>query len=320
MNQNTRKLIELIKAVSISRQFNGFIAVEDLNLEIKKGEVFALLGPNGAGKTTTIRILTGLIAPTKGTCTIEGVDVTQNPMLVHRNVGVQPEVPGLYETLSAYRNLEFYGKLFRVEKAELSLRIKDLMSSFDLWDRRDEAVQTFSKGMKQKLSIIRSLLHNPDYVFMDEPMSGLDPVASKTVKDFILNLKREGKTVVLSTHNLDDADRLGDRVAVIQRKLLALDTPNNLRKMLFKRTIVFHLKLADDRIVDELKLIPYVKSAERSENKIVLELEKPEDENPEILEILIRKGYKVQFVGEVRHSLEEVYLKLVNPEEDASAQ
>ena len=305
----------MIKAVSLSRRFGATQAVKDLNLEIQKGEVFALLGPNGAGKTTTIRMLTGLIAPTTGTCTIEGVDVTRNPMQVHRNVGVQPEVPGHYETLTAQRNLEFYGKLFGVEKGVLEKRIRSLMGAFDLWDRRGDSVQTYSKGMKQKLAIVRALLHDPEYVFLDEPMSGLDPVASKTVKDFILDLKARGKTVVLSTHNLDDADRLSDRVAVIQGSLLALDSPDNLRNTLFKRTIVFQLKTADDVIVGKLRALPYVHSAERSENKLVLQLEDPEEENPQILELLVKEGYRVQFVGEFRHSLEEVYLKLVAPKE-----
>jgi ABC-2 type transport system ATP-binding protein len=307
----------MIKAISLSRRFGSTTAVNDLNFEIKKGEVFALLGPNGAGKTTTIRMLTGLIAPTNGTCTIEGVDVTRNPMQVHRNVGVQPEVPGHYETLTAQRNLEFYGKLFGVRQPELGERIRSLMQSFDLWDRRGDTVQTYSKGMKQKLAIIRALLHDPEYVFMDEPMSGLDPVASKTVKEFILGLKARGKTVVLSTHNLDDADRLSDRVAVIQGGLLALDTPDNLRANLFKRTIVFHLKAADDGVVEKIRVLPFVRSVDRSENKLILELDDPEEENPKIVELLVEAGYLVQFVGEVRHSLEEVYLKLINTSEAA---
>jgi len=307
----------MIKAVSLSRSFGATAAVKDLSFEIKKGEVFALLGPNGAGKTTTIRMLTGLIAPTSGTCKIEGVDVTRNPMQVHRNVGVQPEVPGHYDTLTAQRNLEFYGKLFGVKQPQLGTRMHDLLQSFDLWERRGEAVQTYSKGMKQKLAIIRALLHDPEYIFMDEPMSGLDPVASKTVKDFILDLKAKGKTVVLSTHNLDDADRLSDRVAVIQGGLIALDTPDNLRANLFKRTIVFHLKAADDGVVAKLRALPFVRSAERSENKLVLEVEDPEEENPQIVDLLVKAGYRVQFVGEVRHSLEEVYLRLVKPSKEA---
>ena len=307
----------MIKALSLSRSFGATVAVKDLSFEIKEGEVFALLGPNGAGKTTTIRMLTGLITPTSGTCSIEGMDVTRNPMQVHRNVGVQPEVPGHYDTLTAQRNLEFYGKLFGVKQPQLGLRIRDLLQSFDLWDRRSDAVQTYSKGMKQKLAIIRALLHDPEYVFLDEPMSGLDPVASKTVKDFILDLKAKGKTVVLSTHNLDNADQLSDRVAVIQWGLIALDTPDNLRANLFKRTIVFHLKAADDGVVAKLRALPFVRSAERSENKLVLEVENPEEENPQVVDLLVKAGYRVQFVGEVRHSLEEVYLKLVKPSQEA---
>ena len=307
----------MIKALSLSRRFGSTVAVKDLSFEIKKGEVFALLGPNGAGKTTTIRMLTGLISPTSGSCTIEGVDVTRNPMQIHRNVGIQPEVPGHYDTLTAQRNLEFYGKLFGVKQPELGERMRDLLQSFDLWERRGDAVQTYSKGMKQKLAIIRAMLHDPEYIFMDEPMSGLDPVASKTVKDFILDLKAKGKTVVLSTHNLDDADRLSDRVAVIQGGIIALDTPDNLRANLFKRTIVFHLKAADDSVAAKLRALPFVRSAERSENKLVLEVENPEEENPQIIALLVKTGYRVQFVGEVRHSLEEVYLKLVKPSQEA---
>jgi ABC-2 type transport system ATP-binding protein len=140
----------------------------------------------------------------------------------------------------------------------------------------------------------------------------LDPEASKTVRDFILELKKGGKTVILSTHNLDDADRLCDRVAVIRKNLLALDTPLNLRTRMFKRTVVFHLKEADDAAIQKVKTLSFVQSTERSENKLVLDLDDPEDNNPEVIELLVKNGYKVQFVGEIRHSLEEVYLKLVN--------
>jgi ABC-2 type transport system ATP-binding protein len=301
----------MIKTESLCRRFGDFTAVDNVSLEINKGEVFAFLGPNGAGKTTTIRMLTGLIAPTSGKCSIEGINVTENPTRIHGFVGVLPEVPGLYETLSARRNLEFYGRLFGVKDAELAERIRRLLGAFDLWERREQAVQTYSKGMKQKVAICRSLIHDPEYVFMDEPMSGLDPVAAKTVKDFILDLKKQGKTVVLSTHNLDDADRLSDRIAVIKRNLLAVDTADNLRTRLFKRTVVFHLAQADDLAYEAVKRMGFVNSIERVDNKLILELDDPEGNNPSVVELLVEKGYKVQFIGELRHSLEEVYMKLV---------
>jgi len=303
----------MIVASSLSRSFGSFAAVEDLSLTIERGEIFGFLGPNGAGKTTTIRMLTGLISPTRGNAKVDELDVStlNNIPKIHRVVGVLPEVPGLYENLSAYRNLDFYGRLYGLRDPRLRDRIMSLMQTFELWERREDAVQTFSKGMKQKIAIIRCLLHDPEYLFLDEPVSGLDPEASKTVRDFILELKKNGKTVILSTHNLDDADRLCDRVAVIRKKLLALDTPRNLRTTMFKRTIVFHLKEADGSILQKLKTFPFVLSAERSGNKLVLDLDDPEDDNPVILELLVKAGYKVQFVGEVRHSLEEVYLKLV---------
>jgi ABC-2 type transport system ATP-binding protein len=304
----------LIVASSLTRSFGSFTAVEDLSLTIERGEIFGFLGPNGAGKTTTMRMLTGLISPSRGTAKVDDLDVSklQNIPQIHRNVGVLPEVPGLYEDLSAYRNLDFYGRLFGLKDPKLRERIMSLMQTFELWDRREDQVQTFSKGMKQKIAIMRCLLHDPEYLFLDEPVSGLDPEASKTVRDFILDLKKNGKTVILSTHNLDDADRLCDRVAVIRKNLIALDTPLNLRTRMFKRTVVFHLKEADDAAIQKVKTLPFVQSAERSGNKLVLDLDNPEDNNPEILELLINNGYKVQFVGEIRHSLEEVYLKLVN--------
>lgn len=304
----------MITATDLTRSFGSFTAVEDLSLTIDRGEIFGFLGPNGAGKTTTIRMLTGLISPSKGTAKVDDLDVTrlQNIPQIHRNVGVLPEVPGLYENLSAYRNLDFYGRLYGLKDPKLNERIKSLMQAFELWERREDQVQTFSKGMKQKLAIIRCLLHDPEYLFLDEPVSGLDPEASKTVRDFILELKKNGKTVILSTHNLDDADRLCDRVAVIRKNLLALDTPLNLRTRMFKRTVVFHLKEVDDAAIQKVKTLPCVQSAERSENRLILDLDNPEDNNPEIIELLVKSGYKVQFVGEIRHSLEEVYLKLVS--------
>jgi ABC-2 type transport system ATP-binding protein len=304
----------LIVASSLTRNFGSFTAVEDLSLSIERGEIFGFLGPNGAGKTTTMRMLTGLISPSRGTAKVDDLDVSQlkNIPQIHRNVGVLPEVPGLYEDLSAYRNLDFYGRLFGLKDPKLRERIMSLMQTFELWERREDQVQTFSKGMKQKIAIMRCLLHDPEYLFLDEPVSGLDPEASKTVRDFILDLKKNGKTVILSTHNLDDADRLCDRVAVIRKNLVALDTPLNLRTRMFKRTVVFHLKEVDDAAIQKVKTLPFVQSADRSGNKLVLDLDNPEENNPEILELLVKSGYKVQFVGEIRHSLEEVYLKLVN--------
>jgi len=303
----------LIRASSLTRQFGNFTAVEDLSFTIERGEIFALLGPNGAGKTTTIRLLTGLIGPTRGSASVDDVDTSteSNVRSIHRKVGVLTEVPGLYESLSAYRNLDFYGRLYGLRDPALGERIRELMVSFDIWERRRDAIQTFSKGMKQKIAIIRSMLHDPEYLFLDEPVSGLDPEASKTVRDFILQLKREGKTIILSTHNLDDADRMSDRVAVIKKDLLAVDTPSHLRSTMFKRTVVFHLKQADDAILSEVGRMPFVSSASRRDNKLVLDVNDPEEDDPEILKLLVARGYRVQFVGEVKHSLEDVYLKLV---------
>jgi ABC-2 type transport system ATP-binding protein len=180
-----------------------------------------------------------------------------------------------------------------------------------LWDRRRDAAGTFSKGMKQKLSIARALLHEPRILFLDEPTAGLDPEASRLVRDFIAGLKREGRTIFLCTHNLDEADRLCDRVAVFKTRLLVLDTPSNLRRSVFGRKIVVHLRSADDRMAEELRRLPFVREAARVDNKLVVNLDDPEADNPELIRFLVNAGADLLFVGELRHSLEDVYLQLV---------
>jgi ABC-2 type transport system ATP-binding protein len=180
-----------------------------------------------------------------------------------------------------------------------------------LWDRRLDAAGTFSKGMKQKLAIARALLHEPRILFLDEPTAGLDPEASHLVREFIAELKKEGRTIFLCTHNLDEADRLCDRVGVFKTRLLVVDTPSNLRNSVFGRKVIFHLRAADEKMADSLRRLPFVREVSRVENKLVVGLENPEAQNPDLIRELVRAGADVMFVGELRHSLEDVYLQLV---------
>ena len=207
----------MIETRDLTRKFNGLTAVDNLNLKVRDGEVFGFIGPNGAGKTTTIRMICTLIAPTSGSVLVNGLDVNDpnDAIKIRSMIGFLPEVPGLYETLSAHRNLDFYASLYGVPADKRERRIKELLELLGIWDRRDDTVGKFSKGMKQKIAIARALVHEPEFLFLDEPTSGLDPVASLTVRNFLLELKKEGRTIFINTHNLDDAERLCDTIGVM---------------------------------------------------------------------------------------------------------
>jgi ABC-2 type transport system ATP-binding protein len=298
-----------IIAQGLSKKFGDVNAVEDLNLEIPAGEVFGLLGPNGAGKTTTIRMLSALIAPTSGEAWVAGYHVGSDNTALRKSVGILTETPGLYEGLSAERNLAFFAELYEVPN--IPQQVERYLRMLGLWGRRQEAVGTFSKGMRQKLAIARALLHEPQILFLDEPTSGLDPEATHLVREFVAELGKEGRTIIVTTHNLDEADRLCDRIAVFKTRLLALDTPANLRLELFGRAVVIHLASAREQFAEALRQKSYVKKAELVENKLVVKLDDPEKRNPEMLRVLIGMGADIQFVGELRQSLEDVYLQLI---------
>jgi len=302
----------MIATRRLTKRFGKVAAVEDLDLEIRAGEVFGLLGPNGAGKTTTIRMLCALIAPSSGEAWVAGYRLGRDDTQLRKAVGILTETPGLYEQLSAERNLSFFAQLYEVDKVDQ--QVQRYLTMLGLWGRRHEAVGTFSKGMRQKLAIARALLHEPLVLFLDEPTSGLDPEAALVVRDFILELSREGRTIMLCTHNLDEADRLCDRVAVFKTRLLAQDSPTNLRRKLFGRAVVFHLARVDPAFIAALRQKSYVQNVETVDNKVVVKLDDPEVRNPELVQELVALGAQVQFVGEKRQSLEDVYLQLIGDE------
>jgi ABC-2 type transport system ATP-binding protein len=299
----------MIRTIGLTKRFKETLAVDGLELEIREGEVFGFLGPNGAGKTTTVRMLTALIGPSSGSAMVAGYQIGKNDTDIRRNVGVLTEAPGMYDNLSAEYNLRIYAELYGV--ADPAGQVAKYLKMLGLFDRRLDAAGTFSKGMKQKLAIARALLHEPKIIFLDEPTAGLDPEAARLVRDFIAELKKEGRTIFLCTHNLDEADRLCDRIGVFKTRLLVLDTPANLRSSVFGRKVVYHLRAADDKFATALRALPFVREAKVLENKLLVMLDDPEKQNPEIIRILVRDGADIQFVGELRHSLEDVYLQLV---------
>lgn len=288
-------------------------AVQDLTLDVREGEVFGFLGPNGAGKTTTVRMLTSLIGPTAGRAFIGRWQIGKDDQAIRRTVGILTESPGMYERLSATRNLEIFANLYDV--ADVPGQVEKYLRMLGLWGRRYDEVGSFSKGMRQKLAIARALLHEPQALFLDEPTSGLDPEAAKLVRDFIEELKALGRTIFLCTHNLDEADRLCDRIGIFKSRLITVDTPENLRTKLYGRKVVFHLAQVNPVWLEPLKALPFVQNVEAIDNKLVVGLADPEGQNPLIIRRLVELGAEIQFVGELRHSLEDIYLQTIQGEE-----
>ncbi len=299
----------MIETENLTKKFDETLAVDRLNLEVKEGEVFGFLGPNGAGKTTTVRMLTSLIGPSAGTAIVNGFRVGKEDTDIRRSVGVLTETPGMYDNLSAEFNLEIYARLYDVRDPKG--QVEKYLRMLGLWDRRLDAAGTFSKGMKQKLAIARALLHEPKILFLDEPTSALDPEAAMLVRDFITELRKEGRTIFLCTHNLDEADRLCDRIGVFKTHLLVMDTPDRLRSQLFGHKVVFHLAKAEEAMATLVGELPFVQEARKVDNKLLVTLDDPEKQNPDIIRALVSAGADIQFVGELRHSLEDVYLQFV---------
>jgi ABC-2 type transport system ATP-binding protein len=299
----------MIQMENLTRRFGQILAVDGLTMNVDAGEVFGFLGPNGAGKTTTIRMLTALIHPTSGSASVAGHVVGREDRQLRRNVGILTESPGLYDRLSAERNLEFFARLYDVE--DVGGQVERYLRMLGLWDRRHEDAGTFSKGMRHKLAIARALLHEPQVLFLDEPTSGLDPEAAHLMRDFIAELGREGRTIFLCTHNLDEADRLCDRIAIIDTRILALDSPAALRHKMYQRSVVFHLRRIEPHFIEKVEALPFVNAVREVDNKLVISLDDLETRNPDVVRTLVNEGADVQFVGELRRSLEDVYLKLV---------
>jgi ABC-2 type transport system ATP-binding protein len=299
----------MIHVENLTKRFRQTLAVDGLSLDVAEGEVFGFLGPNGAGKTTTVRMLTSLIAPNSGTATVGGFVLGKQDTNIRRTVGVLTETPGMYDNLSAEYNLRIFAELYEVK--DVPGQIEKYLKMLGLWERRFDAAGTFSKGMKQKLAIARALLHEPRILFLDEPTAGLDPEGAHLVREFIAELKKEGRTIFLCTHNLDEADHLCDRVGVFKTRLLVVDTPTSLRASVFGRKVIFHLRAADENLADDLRKLPFVHEVKVVENKLVVTLDDPENRNPEVVRSLVGAGADIQFVGELRHSLEDVYLQLV---------
>jgi len=305
----------MITAQGLTRRFGDLIAVDGLDLDVKQGEVFGFLGPNGAGKTTTVRMLAALIEPTSGNAEVAGCRLGRENGRLRSKVGVLTETPGLYKRLSAYDNLAFFARLQGVEDVRGS--VERYLKLFELWDRRDDLAGTFSKGMRQKLAVARALVHEPGVLFLDEPTAGLDPEAAKTVRDLIESLRSSERTIFLCTHNLDEADRLCDRVALFKSQLIKVGEPSSLRDEMYGRRTVVHIANYEQGLEDRISL-PFVRGIEVIDDKLVVSLDDPEVDNPALVKRLVELGAEVQYVNELRVSLEDMYLDLMEGNDDSA--
>ncbi len=303
----------MIETENLTRKFGDLVAVDNLTLKVDEGEVFGFLGPNAAGKTTTVRMLCCLISKTNGRARIGNFDVgsERDCLEIRKMVGLLPENVGLYDNLSAYKNLDFYGKLYEVPVNKRQTNIERLLKLLGIWERRDDAVGTFSKGTKQKIAIARALIHEPQVLFLDEPTANLDPEASKTVRDFILELKKEKRTIFMNTHNLDEAGRICDRIAILKTRLIAVGSPEELERGTSVRKTVIHLEAINDAILTAVNRLNIVKNMRASDNKLIIDLDNPEKDNPQLVRAVVNAGGNIQYVTELRSSLEDVYLKLI---------
>jgi ABC-2 type transport system ATP-binding protein len=302
----------LIDTENLSRKFGNLTAVDNLTLHVDEGEVFGFLGPNGAGKTTTIRMLCCLISKTSGSARIGGYEIgnKEDSLKIRKIIGLVPDNVGLSEHLTAYDNLDFFGKIYDCTDAQRKESIQRFLEMLGLWDKRNVLAGTFSKGMKQKLAIARALIHEPQILFLDEPTANLDPESAKTVREFILELKKQKKTIFLNTHNLDEAQRICDKIGILNTTLRATGTPQELEQSVSGKKTVIGLEQVNDAVLNALKKLS-LKNLTTDGNNITFDVEDPDKENSPVVEAIVQAGGHVRTINVAGSTLEDTYLKLV---------
>ncbi|MBE9472245.1 MAG: ABC transporter ATP-binding protein [Chloroflexi bacterium] len=301
----------MIKLIGLTKEFDGFTAVDRVTLSVAPGEVLVLLGPNGAGKTTTVRMLAAILRPTVGRAFVAGYSVTEHPREVRRRIGLLTEHPGLYLRMRGYEYLDFFGRLMGLDADERERRARELLARFGMpeaWDRR---MGTYSKGMRQKMALVRTMLHDPSVLLLDEPTSAMDPHSAKLVRDVFHNLRHHRRAIVICTHNLAEAEALADRIAIIRRgQIIALGTPAELKARLLGPPLMeLRLSQAIDGVVKLASDL--VKVEVQGEDWLRYSTADPQATNPLLLQMLAAHGVGVVTLSEVPRSLEDVYLQVV---------
>jgi ABC-2 type transport system ATP-binding protein len=301
----------MIEMKDLTKQFDGFTAVDRVTLSVQPGEILALLGPNGAGKTTTVRMLAAILRPTAGEARVAGYSVTGQSQEVRRRVGVLTENPGLYLRMQGGQYLDFFGRLMGLGAEERQRRARELLAHFGMAEAWDQRMSTYSKGMRQKMALVRAMLHDPPVLLLDEPTSAMDPHSAKLVRDAVVSLRHCRRAIVICTHNLPEAEAIADRIAIIRRgSIIALGAPAELKERLLGAPLM-ELRLAQpaDGIVRLLSGLIDVEA--HGGDWVRYFTPNPQETNPQLLRMLAAQGVGVVTLSEVPRSLEDVYLRVV---------
>lgn len=301
----------MIETYDLSKQFDGFTAVDGVSLTVQPGQVLALLGPNGAGKTTTVRMLTSILTPSRGWARIAGYDVVKQPALVRASVGVLTEMHGLYGRMPADDYLDFFGQVYNMPASKRKEQINRLLEEYGLFADRRRKIGEFSKGMRQKLALARALMHNPPVLLLDEPTSAMDPESARLVRDAIHHLRSVKRAIIICTHNLPEAEELADQIAIIRRgKIIALGSPNQLKQTLLG-AVEYEVRLASNLNGSKPVLPEAVQLTSQGSDWFRFTSPEPQQFNPSVMGALVSQGYAVVSLSEVSRSLENVYLQAI---------
>ena len=298
--------VDVIEVENLAKYYGEFLAVDHISFRVKKDEIFGFLGPNGAGKTTTIRMLTGILEPSEGRIRIFGLDARKDILRIKENIGVVPEMANPYIDLTAMQNLSLVGRLYGMRKGEIKERSEELLHLFGIYERRDKKVRSFSKGLRQRLSLAMTLLPDPELLFLDELTSGLDVMSARLIKKIIREENRRGKTIFMSTHNMNDANELCNRIAIINHgKIVAIDTPERIKSMGKKQIIV---EVSLEPLEPEL-LKKYMgdEKIEVSGDKIIVHTTSPDDTIKKIVHQAEQQNLKIVSLATRKPTLEDVF-------------
>lgn len=308
----------MIESHELTKYYDDFRAVDNVNLDIASGHVLAVLGPNGAGKTTTVRMLTSILAPTSGWAKVAGYDVVKQPEHVRANVGVLTEQHGLYERMKAVEYLDFFGRVYHLDAKTRKQRALDLMDRFGLTFALDKRLGEYSKGMKQKLALVRAMLHNPIVLLLDEPTSAMDPQSAKLVRDAIIELQRDERTFLITTHNLNEAQQLADKIAIIRHgRIIAQGTIEELARR-FVGDPIMELRVNGQLNGLAKDISDMVKIEESGADFLRFRVADPDTMNPTLIKRMLDLGVQVVTLSQISQDLETIYLQVVKEDEEAS--
>jgi len=301
----------IINTVGLTKYYHNILAIDQMNLDVLKGEIFGLLGPNGSGKTTTIRILTGLIRPTSGEAIVAGYDIIKNTLRAKKQMGIVPDISNIYEELSALDNLLFAGQLYNVSKKDRNKRAEGFLKKFGLYERKDEKVGNFSRGMKRRLTIAAALIHEPRILFLDEPTTGLDVQSTKLIRTLLKELNENGVSIFLTTHYIEEADFLCDRVAVIKNgRIIKVDTPEQLKQNIATDHIIEVVFNKSNHIIEKLEQLFYVNKVTKIEDKFRIWVGSTSESVPLIIDFARENNLKVISINTLKPSLEDAFIEL----------